>query len=44
MGWLYHRHITRRHRELLERINLRTLYTHHRLVVMRVEPMATAKQ
>ena len=39
MGWVYYRHLTGRRQALLERINLRILYTHHRLVVMRVDPL-----
>jgi hypothetical protein len=39
MGWVYYRHLTGRQQELLGRLNLRTLYTHHRLVVMRVQPL-----
>jgi hypothetical protein len=38
MGWLYLGHAQRRARELTRRLNLRSLYVHHRLVVMRVEP------
>jgi len=37
MGWLYFRQLARRRRFIIARLNLRTLYTHHRLVVMRVE-------
>lgn len=44
LGWVYYRHITRRRHELLERLNLRTLYTHHRLVVMRVEPLPASQK
>jgi hypothetical protein len=42
MGWAYYRHITRRRQSLLERLNLRTLYMHHRLVVMRVESLSAS--
>lgn len=38
MGWIYFWHITKLRRLLIKRMNLRTLYTHHRLVVMQVEP------
>lgn len=37
MGMIYFYHLTRRRRLISARLNLRTLYMHHRLVVMRVE-------
>jgi hypothetical protein len=37
MGWAYYRHVTRQQQTLLAHLNLRTLYSHHRLVVMAVD-------
>lgn len=37
MGWVYFRHVIKRAPLILLRLNLRVLYVHHRLVVLRVE-------
>lgn len=42
MGWVYSRHLSRRRRYIIQRLNLRTLYTHHRLVVMQVDAKLAA--
>jgi hypothetical protein len=37
MGYLYFSHFMRTRGRLLQTLNLRTLYVHHRLVIMRLE-------
>jgi hypothetical protein len=37
MGYLYFDHFMRNRDRLLKTLNLRTLYVHHRLVIMRLE-------
>ena len=38
MGYVYLKNFLRTRNRLIVPLNLRTLYVHHRLVVMRVEP------
>jgi hypothetical protein len=37
MGWIYYHHVRSRGKALANQLALRTLYVHHRLVIMRVE-------
>jgi hypothetical protein len=37
MGWVYYHHLMRHRTALTRRLNLRTLYVHHRLVIIRIE-------